>query len=64
MERRRPPAQISEAGDRQSRPHLQPVGVRASPLGVGLTGRDMEQPAQVMVIGRVSIIKHGGTSVA
>jgi hypothetical protein len=38
--------------------------VHASPLGVGLTARDMEQPAQVMVIGRISIIGHGGTSVA
>ena len=43
---------------------FQPVGVRASPLGVGLTARDIEQPAQVMVIGRVSIIEQGGTSVA
>src|ERR1035437_6046320 len=43
---------------------FQPVGVRGSSLGVGLTARDMEQPAQVMAIGRVSIIGHGGTSVA
>src|ERR1039457_5014319 len=43
---------------------FQPVGVRGSPLGVGLTARDMGQPAQVMVIGRVSIIEQGGTSVA
>ena len=35
---------------------FQPVGVRGSPLGVSLAARDMEQPAQVMVIGRVSIM--------
>jgi hypothetical protein len=43
---------------------FQPVGVRGSPLGVGLTARDVEQPAQVMVIGDVSVIGYRGTSVA
>jgi hypothetical protein len=35
------------------------VRVRASPLGVGVTARDMEQPAQVIVAGSISIIGHG-----
>jgi hypothetical protein len=39
---------------------FQPVGVRGSPLGVGLTARDIEQPAQVMVIGCVSIMTEVG----
>ena len=35
---------------------FQPVGVRGSPLGVGLTARVVAQPVQVMVIWRVSIM--------
>jgi len=35
---------------------FQPEGVRASLLGVGLVARDIEQPAQVIVVWRVSIM--------